>query len=171
MALGGLWHGAAMHFLVWGAYQGLLLILHKEYTHALEKLGVASKLMSSRLYHVVSIVVTFHIVCLGWVIFRADTTASMLQILQKLMMVPAELLHFSASQLAVLQIRDPIIFPALVVLLPCLMISHVVVNWLNDKKIYKSPPWALQVGMMVAMMCLLTIFSPDTSPRFIYFQF
>jgi hypothetical protein len=93
------------------------------------------------------------------------------EIISKLVTVPAELFHFSASQLAILQIRDPIIFPALVLLLPGLMISHVVVNWLNNKKIYQSPPWVLQVGMMVAMLCLLTIFSPDTSPRFIYFQF
>jgi len=171
MALGGLWHGAAMHFLAWGVYQGLLLILHKEYSSALVKAGIASKLLSSKVYHVASIVVTFHIVCIGWVIFRADNMQICWDVVSKLVTVPAELLHFSASQLAILQIRDPIIFPALVLLLPGLMISQVVVNWLNDKKIFQSPPWVLQVGMMVAMMCLLTIFSPDTSPRFIYFQF
>ncbi|HEY9791040.1 MAG TPA: hypothetical protein V6D22_11610, partial [Candidatus Obscuribacterales bacterium] len=155
----------------WGVYQGLLLILHKEYSSALVKAGIASKLLSSKVYHVASIVVTFHIVCIGWVIFRADNMQICWDVVSKLVTVPAELLHFSASQLAILQIRDPIIFPALVLLLPGLMISQVVVNWLNDKKIFQSPPWVLQVGMMVAMMCLLTIFSPDTSPRFIYFQF
>ncbi len=171
MALGGLWHGAAMHYLLWGVYQGVLLIIHREYVEALEKVGLAKKLFESKIYHVVSIVVTFHIVCVGWVIFRADDMNLGWQMIQKMLLAPVELLHFSLGQLQVLQIRDPIIFPALVVLLPGLMISHLVVNWLNDKKIYKSPPWALQVGMMVAMMCLLTIFSPDTSPRFIYFQF
>src|SRR5581483_9331481 len=73
MALGGLWHGAAAHFLVWGVYQGALLILHKEYTEVLKKVGIAEKLFASKIYHAVSIVVTFHIVCIGWVIFRADT--------------------------------------------------------------------------------------------------
>jgi alginate O-acetyltransferase complex protein AlgI len=171
MALGGLWHGADWHFLVWGVYQGVLLILHKEYVKVMQKLGLHEKLIASKAYHIASVVVTFHIVCVGWVIFRADTMKIAGDMIYKLITVPAELLHFSLSQLQVLQIRDPIIFPALLVILPALMISHVVVNWLNDKPIYKSPPWALQVGMMVAMMCLLTIFSPDTSPRFIYFQF
>ena len=50
-------------------------------------------------------------------------------------------------------------------------VSHLVVNWLNDKKFYQSPPWAVQVGVMVILMCVLTIFSPDNSPKFIYFQF
>jgi hypothetical protein len=80
-------------------------------------------------------------------------------------------MHFSATQLAILQIRDPLVFPALVLIIPALMLSHLVVNWLNDKQFYKNPPWAVQVSVMVLLMCALTIFSPDTSPKFIYFQF
>ncbi|MBU6452981.1 MAG: MBOAT family protein [Cyanobacteria bacterium REEB67] len=175
MALGGLWHGAAMHFLVWGAYQGIVLILHKEYLRLRSAVGLSAQLEKSpalaRVYHWTSIVVTFHIVCVGWVFFRADDMKSATAIISKLLMAPVELVHFSAAKLAILQIRDPIIFPALVLLLPALMISHVVVGWLNDKKYYLSPPWAVQVTVMVALMCLLTIFSPDSSPRFIYFQF
>lgn len=171
MALGGLWHGAANHYLVWGVYQGVLLILHKEYTELLKQYGWYEKLVQSKVYHIASVVLTFHIVCIGWVIFRADNMKIANEMILKLLQAPAALLNFSAAQLSVLQIRDPIIFPALVVIIPLLMISHVVVNWLNDKPIYQRPPWALQVSMMVAMMCLLTIFSPDSSPRFIYFQF
>ena len=171
MALGGLWHGAAMHFVAWGAYHGLLLIAHREYTKLLERFGVASKLYASKIYHVVSVVVTFHIVCIGWVFFRAETFVGAGGMLLKMAQAPAALLHFSLSKLAVLQIRDPIIFPALLLIIPGLMVSQVVVNWLNGKSFYQSPPWVVQVGVMVALMCVLTIFSPDTSPKFIYFQF
>ncbi|MBY0546968.1 MAG: hypothetical protein K2W95_06725 [Candidatus Obscuribacterales bacterium] len=171
MALGGLWHGAANHFLLWGVYQGVLLILHREYVRLMEAVGLHEKLVKSKLYHVFSVVCTFHFVCVGWVLFRADTDPIAWQIITKLMEAPAALAHFSASQLTILQIRDPIIFPAILLIVPALMIAHVVVNWLNDKKFYLSPPRPVQVALMVVMMCLLTIFSPDTSPRFIYFQF
>ena len=171
MTLGGLWHGAASHFLLWGAYQGLLLILHKEYTSLLERLRVPKEFSASKLYHVISVIFTFHLVCLGWVLFRADSERVAWHIIKQLMHAPYELLHFSMKQLTVAQIRDPIIFPALLLLLPVLMISQVVVNWLNDKRFYLSPPWAVQVAVMVVLMCVLTIFSPDSSPRFIYFQF
>ena len=171
MTLGGLWHGAATHFLVWGAFQGIILILHKEYTQLLEKLGMAATLWRSKIYHIFSVVFTFHVVCLGWVLFRADNLKVAGGIIAKLMHAPYDLIHFSASQLAVLQIRDPLIFPSLIVLLPTLMIAQVIVNWLNGKRFYESPPWAVQVVTMVAMMCILTVFSPDSSPRFIYFQF
>ncbi len=172
MALGGLWHGAAMHFLAWGAYQGIALILHKEWQRMLEGLGVQKKLYESKLYHAFAVVATFHIVCVGWVLFRADDLKIAGTMLSKMFVeAPQALAHFSASQLAILQIRDPIIFPSLLLILPALMISHIVVNWLNDKKFYLSPPWAVQVGVMVLLMCVLTVFTPDSSPRFIYFQF
>jgi alginate O-acetyltransferase complex protein AlgI len=171
MALGGLWHGAAVHFLAWGVYQGVLLIAHKEYTKLCEKLNIGRQIVGSKIYHFASIVLTFHIVCIGWVLFRADSVAIAMKIIGKLVTVPAEIMHFSASQLAILQIRDPIIFPSLLLILPILIVSQFVVNWLNDKKFYLSPPWGVQVGVMVALMCILTIFSPDSSPKFIYFQF
>jgi len=137
----------------------------------LEKLGLAQKLLSSKVYHVVSVIVTFHLVCIGWVFFRAENMTIAWQIISKLLIAPLELLHLNLAHLAVLQIRDPIIFPALIVILPILMLSQVLANWLNGKALYEHPPWAFQVVAMVAAMCLLTIFSPDTSPRFIYFQF
>jgi alginate O-acetyltransferase complex protein AlgI len=171
MALGGLWHGAAMHFLAWGVYQGLLLIAHKGYEKLRDKVGISAEFVQSKVYHVISVIVTFHIVCIGWVLFRADSVPIAINIIGKLCQAPAELMHFSASQLAILQIRDPIIFPSLLLILPVLMVSHVVINWLNDKKFYLSPPWAMQVAVMVALMCILTVFSPDSSPKFIYFQF
>ncbi|MBX9667910.1 MAG: hypothetical protein K2X93_09845 [Candidatus Obscuribacterales bacterium] len=171
MALGGLWHGAAMHFLVWGVYQGVMLIVHREYQNVLERIGVSKSVIQSKVYHAISVIVTFHVVCVGWVFFRADTATIAWKMLAKMAQVPVELLNFSFNQLEVLKIRDPLIFPSLLVLLPTLMLAHIAVNWLNDKKFYQRPPWAVQVGVMVALMCLLTIFSPDSSPRFIYFQF
>lgn len=171
MALGGLWHGAANHFLLWGVYQGVLLIAHREYVRLMEKLGWHATLVKSKLYHWFSVFVTFQFVCIGWVLFRADTEQVAWQIIVKLASAPVELFHFSAAKLTILQIRDPIIFPAIALLIPALIISHLVVNWLNNKKFYLSPPWPVQVATMVAMLCLLTIFSPDTSPKFIYFQF
>jgi alginate O-acetyltransferase complex protein AlgI len=171
MALGGLWHGAAFHYLIWGVYQGAILILHREWQHLCKMVGVPKTVIESKLYHAASVVLTFHFVCVGWVFFRADSEKIAMTMLTKMAQAPVELLNFSLNQLEVLKIRDPLIFPSLVFLLPTLMIAQVVVNWLNDKKFYKSPPWAMQVSVMVALMCLLTIFSPDSSPRFIYFQF
>jgi alginate O-acetyltransferase complex protein AlgI len=58
MLLGGLWHGAAWHFVAWGGYHGVLLSLRRA-------LGL-------RLPAIVGVVFTFALVTLGWVLFRAQ---------------------------------------------------------------------------------------------------
>lgn len=188
MLLGGLWHGAATHFLVWGAYQGVLLILHKEYLRLLERVGLRpaqgqpgaspsealreKPKVLGRIYHVVSVVVTFHLVCIGWVLFRADNLRIAWTMIRKLIVdAPVELWNFSAAKLTVLQIRDPLIFPWLLYLIPGLMLVHVLTAWLNKKEFYLKPPLFLQVACMVLLVCVLAVFSSESSPKFIYFQF
>lgn len=72
MLLGGLWHGAGWTFVAWGAYHGLLLVVQRAALDAglvLSPKGVVAK----GLCRLVGIVVTFHLVCLGWVLFRAQS--------------------------------------------------------------------------------------------------
>lgn len=69
MGLGGLWHGANWTFLIWGIYHGLLLSLDKFANHF--KLFNAVKTKSW--FIVLSTIITFHLVCIGWIIFRAES--------------------------------------------------------------------------------------------------
>lgn len=61
MLLGGLWHGAAWTFVVWGAIHGGLL--------ALERLLNSRPQTGWR--RIMGIAITFHLVCVSWVFFRA----------------------------------------------------------------------------------------------------
>jgi alginate O-acetyltransferase complex protein AlgI len=69
MTLGGLWHGAGILFVLWGIWHGLVLVLYRVvpvHRHLSAWLGPAGKWLS--------ILITFHIVCFGWILFRASTT-------------------------------------------------------------------------------------------------
>ena len=63
--ISGLWHGAAWNFVLWGAFHGLFL--------------VADRLFLLKFYKLIgklpSIVITFLIVLIGWVFFRAENIA------------------------------------------------------------------------------------------------
>jgi alginate O-acetyltransferase complex protein AlgI len=68
----GAWHGLTPNFLVWGAYQGLLLTAYYVY-RAYIPAGVArSGWFQSRLAGAASVALTFMAVTIGWVPFMTD---------------------------------------------------------------------------------------------------
>jgi D-alanyl-lipoteichoic acid acyltransferase DltB (MBOAT superfamily) len=70
MLLGGLWHGAAWKFLMWGFLHGIGL--------ALERLFARNRRGGDLSWgpKPIAIVLVFHFVCLGWIFFRARDFAS-----------------------------------------------------------------------------------------------
>jgi len=69
MVLVGLWHGAAWTFIVWGAYHGVLLVLHRLASAGknpwITDLGFVGRPLG--------MVGMFHLTCLGWLFFRAQS--------------------------------------------------------------------------------------------------
>jgi alginate O-acetyltransferase complex protein AlgI len=80
MALGGLWHGAAWTFFIWGVYHGLLLVLHRKFLEIREGRPSIDAFLASRLGEAVSVATTFLLVTLGWVFFRAETFSDALSV-------------------------------------------------------------------------------------------
>ena len=75
MLLGGLWHGAAWGFVIWGAYHGGWLVVHR------------ALFRDRRLFTIppwLSVLLTFHGVCLGWVFFRAGSLSDAAIVLRQL---------------------------------------------------------------------------------------
>jgi len=72
MVLGGLWHGANWTFVVWGALHGVYLIGHRLLNAAFERAGVQAGGPVSRLLSLAGLPVTFALVLVTWVFFRAS---------------------------------------------------------------------------------------------------
>jgi alginate O-acetyltransferase complex protein AlgI len=77
MLVGGLWHGASWTFVVWGAYHGLLLAVHRRFSAKWDALPASLKQP-----------LMFLLVIVGWVFFRAADFAMAVTILHT-MFVPA----------------------------------------------------------------------------------
>jgi D-alanyl-lipoteichoic acid acyltransferase DltB (MBOAT superfamily) len=74
MLVGGFWHGASWNFIVWGAIHGMGLIIHKIWKLATG--NSLSNVKSSFLYKMISTLLTFNFVCLGWVFFKTVNISS-----------------------------------------------------------------------------------------------
>lgn len=81
MILGGIWHGASWTFVVWGAYHGTLLAVTRMVRSRFSAARAAAFVAS---YRLLLVAVTFHLVCAGWVFFRAPTLAVAFEIFRRL---------------------------------------------------------------------------------------
>jgi D-alanyl-lipoteichoic acid acyltransferase DltB (MBOAT superfamily) len=68
MVIGGLWHGAAWTFVVWGAIHGVALVAERRWQKHRVAVGAVDQPWTS----VVRWIITFHVVCLAWIFFRAE---------------------------------------------------------------------------------------------------
>lgn len=162
MLLGGLWHGAAVRFLVWGALHGVALAVHKMWLSVVPGAKVLGREMNP-VMRLLGVVLTFHIVCLGWLVFRADS-----------MQTAALLLHqiFTNFDSALIpQVVEGYAFAMALIAVGFVM--HFIPSqgdgWLQRR--IGAAPMAVQVALLVVMIwCVIQIKSADIQP-FIYFQF
>ncbi|UJF36520.1 MBOAT family O-acyltransferase [Paenibacillus hexagrammi] len=163
MTLSGLWHGSSWTFVAWGMYQGGLLIGHKFWVTALDKLGLATY-RKSWLYTTVSVIVFFALTCLGWVLFRVERLTDALVLMKKMLTFP-----------------EAFIFPTwvqsfwIVILLMMLLhvIEHLVMNNMKQvsMKWHRFFPAPVRGAVYTLFLVVLILFYKHEQSSFIYFQF
>ncbi|GAB4424015.1 MAG: MBOAT family protein [Anaerolineae bacterium] len=86
MTLIGLWHGAAWTFVFWGFYHGLLLAIYRHISRLWRRFPSGSTVLWWR--GVGNVLLVFHLVCFGWLIFRAENLAQIGHFLQAIWQTP-----------------------------------------------------------------------------------
>ena len=99
MLLGGLWHGAAWTFVVWGALHGAYLCIN----HAWNRFGPDGRAAAAAGRDVAGAVLTFLAVVVAWVFFRADDIASAIYVLSR--MADPTRLAFGRAEIANLRLH------------------------------------------------------------------
>lgn len=81
MLLGGLWHGASLRFIIWGALHGIALAVHKIFTEFFSARNDSKKTLWGTVWTVVSVLLTFHFVAFCWLFFRAKDFTTALDVI------------------------------------------------------------------------------------------
>jgi D-alanyl-lipoteichoic acid acyltransferase DltB (MBOAT superfamily) len=152
MLLGGLWHGAAWTFLLWGLYHGLLLVLYRPFEPAFAAL--------SRPVRFAAWFLMFHLTCFGWLIFRAPSLAGLRQLTGSLFR-DFRPLTADASE---------ILLPLLLYTTP-LLVVHLVEAAADDVLVVPRLQAAVRYSIYVATVYLIILYGNFGGSDFIYFQF
>jgi D-alanyl-lipoteichoic acid acyltransferase DltB (MBOAT superfamily) len=152
MLLGGLWHGAAWNFVLWGAYHGALLIVYR-------MVGVRSDVAAQTPSWTTlpKIALMFTLTAAGWLIFRATSVEQIAYMLSHLSLEPS--LQSRAWASTLLFFVTPLIIAEL---------------WQERRGdlliLVKTPIW-FRGPALGALLAMIVLFGAGRSMQFIYFQF
>lgn len=157
MVLGGLWHGADWTFVFWGTMHGVGLILSK----AIDKLIPAWK--KHTLLVALRWLLTFNLVCILWVFFRAQTFAQATQVLHQICTAfqPEHLLQaFQGYRNVVL------------LLMLGYLLHWLPVRWIERARglFISAPSWVKMLIVLIVAALLVEVQGAALQP-FIYFDF
>jgi len=163
MLLGGLWHGATWMYVLWGAYHGLVLIVHRLWTRVspFERAKHASRFLWP-----VFAIVMFHVACLGWIFFRAHTAAEAAHVFRAL-----------RGSYVIGDAEELVLYRMVMCCVPLLLID----TWMeiderltrvrHDTRYLERSPAIVRGFVYACLGLVLAIVGAPSGKEFIYFQF
>jgi alginate O-acetyltransferase complex protein AlgI len=153
MVLGGLWHGANWTFVVWGALHGSVLSVERwisgKRKKAVELIGWRK--LAGQLF-------TFHVVCLSWIFFRAETVSGALKMVRSL-----GYFQWSSDYAAA--------WLFLGVLGGLGLVIDLQMEYSGGEYVFQKQSPILTFGAAMTAIALLILFSAGGNHAFIYFRF
>ena len=156
MFIGGLWHGAAWTFVVWGLIHGVFLVIER----VTKSLCGDAAWTKSFLVKLLLVTVTYTVVCIAWVFFRAADFPSAARLL--------------AAMAGVIPVGDPILSNRQILQVALVTAGLLFAHWnLRDTSVEavvaRMPRW-LVTAIWTLMLCAI-ILTQGNGNAFIYFQF
>jgi alginate O-acetyltransferase complex protein AlgI len=150
MLLGGLWHGASWNFVIWGGYHGALLSLERFFR------GNRPVREDWNWLYPLKALVTFALVMISWVFFRAVDLPQSLQVLHQM---------FSGhGHLLLANWHIELMLVALV-----LAVVEEKFDWFE--RVLNAPMLAYASALALMFFCIVVFGVIDASIPFVYFQF
>jgi D-alanyl-lipoteichoic acid acyltransferase DltB (MBOAT superfamily) len=159
MALGGLWHGAAWTFVIWGVFQGCALVVGRTIAASARRAGIVIREGLNVPRFGLGLLM-FQVTCYGWLIFRADSFR--------------QLAHF--TRLLFTDFRptaatlDSLLIPFLQLVVPLLLV-HIYQARHDDEDAPLSLPVVVRYALYGAVFYCVLLWGDFTGAQFIYFQF
>jgi len=161
MLLGGLWHGASWHFVIWGCLHGVFLIVENGYKQLFTGNSTIRQDASSGARGFLLTLLTFALLNLSWIFFRATDLSSSLILLKTMT------LGGSSGSSSLLASSEIIIVFSLTV---ALMITHWFMRNTSLEAVASRIPWGLR-ALIISFMIISLVLAPGEDRAFIYFQF
>jgi len=167
--ISGFWHGAAWQFLGWGALHGTALVTENSAGSRQQADSASSRRLLPSFTGFLRMLLTFGIVCLGWVLFRAETLGDAITIWNKMALSVVSSSHWNPLWVEYSS-RGPLFFTI------NMLLAFVLVEWVHRHMAFplEIGHWPMPVRWPAyTLVAWLIVECADKTPQspFIYFQF
>jgi D-alanyl-lipoteichoic acid acyltransferase DltB (MBOAT superfamily) len=163
MTLGGLWHGAAWNFVLWGVYQGGLLSLHRALAGRHRRTGEGKRRgCAAWAWRGLAIVTFFQVVCYGWLLFRAQS-------FDQIQDFTLRLAGLGGAIPEGLSMPPPPL--AAMLAMGFVLVWDMLIERSGDVRFYAAWPLPVRAALYAGMVYLLAFGATTQTSSFIYFQF
>lgn len=157
MLLGGLWHGAAWNFVLWGAFHGAILIIYRAAASIPEKFGKLDKGINLAPARLLRWAIMLSLTLFGWLLFRATSAEQIWYFIENASFEATR--HSSNYMKAIVFYTWPLIA------------LQLVQHFKRDLLIVLKTPWLVRAVIYAIMIAMILALGVRESPEFIYFQF
>lgn len=160
MLVGGLWHGAAWSFVIWGAYHALLIIAFRLLQDHMPSGLMFKRTFLARIWRTAKTLAFFNLVCLGWMIFRASSFAQISEMAKSIVFnfdLGIENIRWQAAACA--------FYTAILIVVQG-------VEFRTNSKFEDMYPHPLVLGLVYSLcFYMMWLYGVHDGKAFIYFQF
>jgi alginate O-acetyltransferase complex protein AlgI len=160
MLIGGLWHGASWHFVMWGAIHGVYLMVYKFISPKMSSMESATKFPKG-IITLLSIVSVYILTCFTWIFFRSTSIGDAICVIRKIIIFDGIGISDLPNKFDAMKGFSLIIFVVIIE-------SLGMIPGINDM-LRRNP--ILNYFMSIIALWLIALFGTFTGNSFIYFQF
>jgi len=157
MLLGGLWHGAAWRFVVWGGLHGVALAIERLFNSYF-------KIPQNIFTRIIGVILTFHFVTFAWIFFRAQDFSTAMELIEMVSRIDFKAEHWLSVVAA---------YKNVLIVLMAGFIMHFLpdrfVQWLQ--KAFTAMPIVVKALVIGLVLWLVYATASSEIQPFIYFQF
>lgn len=172
--LSGIWHGANYTFIAWGALHGIYLVIQNIWSHYHKPSPAFRKGPARALKVFLSSLITFCLVCIAWIFFRANSMADALYVLKSMFVGIASPVAYlkETYQSSVVAIGIPLQLYLLLGYVAVLFGIDLLDNKKDIVARVSALPLVVRWTIYVLFTLLIILCMPKNAPaEFIYFQF
>jgi D-alanyl-lipoteichoic acid acyltransferase DltB (MBOAT superfamily) len=166
MLLGGLWHGAAWTFIVWGAFHGAILAIYRALS--IDALIERAKGSGAVIVHVVAWGVMSVLTLVGWTFFRAQSLPDAFAALQRAFQFDS---LRSLSDLPEATLVLSLTAPLIIANIANRFFAPALKSFVEESKTAGALPALARMSAVLTLICSVAFLSAEGQQDFIYFDF